>query len=655
MKSVPACRLLLCLLLGALQGYAQERGAEAAARPDTERALELHNTYLDSALAVKDTDLKKSIDFITQSIAILGPEGHEKEIAASLAALGEIYLNHNQRDLAIANLEESLGLYKSSETTLKLAGAYVANGEYDRAENLLRPLTDAEGMAPYRRVVLYETLGDAKAGMGQTNEAIAFYKEGLLIADKNQIAPKVTDLNSKIADTYAGAGRLQEARAYYDNSLELAGRQAPERAVREKEKVADFFNKNQQYQEEIALRKKSLDALKEQPPPQAASKAPGEEGDEVSPQRIAYKIANAYVARQEYDKAIPYLRESIAGAGADDDLQVQKDATRALSEVYRSKGDFNRALATYRDYVTLVDSLYKRKEQQLAQMAQFNREIAEKQSRITGLEQERELTRSRYELALSEQRLVQERNKRQQLLIYFLILGIALLALSTFFFYRSNRQQKLANNLLALKSLRSQMNPHFIFNALNSVNNYIAKKDVRSANRYLGEFAALMRAVLENSELDFIPLSRELEWLTLYLRLEHSRFPEQFEYEVTVDEALDPEKYRIPPMLLQPYLENAIWHGLRYREDKGRLQVGLEETGPGSLQISITDNGIGRRRSAELKTGQQKKQRSRAMENIRKRIGILNDMYGDRIAVAVEDLEADGSGTRVILTLKKQE
>ncbi len=125
-------------------------------------------------------------------------------------------------------------------------------------------------MVPYRRVVLYETLGDAKAGMGQTDEAVAFYKEGLLIADKNQIAPKVTDLNSKIADTYAGAGRLQEARAYYDNSLELAGRQAPERAVREKEKVADFFNKNQQYQEEIALRKKSLDALKEQPRPQAA-------------------------------------------------------------------------------------------------------------------------------------------------------------------------------------------------------------------------------------------------------------------------------------------------------------------------------------------------------------------------------------------------
>ena len=161
------------------------------------------------------------------------------------------------------------------------------------------------------------------------------------------------------------------------------------------------------------------------------------------------------------------------------------------------------------------------------------------QSRITGLEQERELSQSKYDLALTEQQLAQESNRRQKWIIYSLVLGMLLTALAAYFFYRSNRQQQLANNLLALKSLRSQMNPHFIFNALNSVNNYIAKSDERSANRYLSEFSTLMRAVLENSEEDFISLSRELEFIELYVKLEHSRFPEKFDYTINVDEQID--------------------------------------------------------------------------------------------------------------------
>ena len=648
--------LILFFFMGGMMGFAQEPQAADAGTADQEQQLALHRKYLDSAEAVKNTDLKKSIDFITQSIAILDKRGFEQEIATSLTTLGEVYLHHGQFDLAVANLEEALELYKSSRTALELGRAYLLNREYGKAEASLLPLRESKTLVPYRRVLLYELLGDSYKGMGRTDEALAFYKEGLVVAEKNQIAPKVTDLNSKIADTYAGAERLQEARTYYNNSLELADKQAPERGVREKEKVADFYNSNRQYEEEIALRKKSLGVLREQP---AASGVPGIAGEAniegVSPQRIAYKIANAYIAQDRYDEAIPYLKESIEEAGAGNDLQVEKDATRTLSEVYREKGDFNRALASYQQYVNLVDSLYRRKEQELARIAQFNREIAEKQSRITGLEQERELSKSRFELALSEQQLIRERNNRQQLIIYSLILAIVLLGLTAYFFYRSNRQQKLANNLLALKSLRSQMNPHFIFNALNSVNNYIARKDERSANKYLSEFSMLMRAVLENSEEDFISLARELEMLERYLRLERSRFPDKFDYSVVVDAKVEPEAFQLPPMLLQPFIENAIWHGLRYKEEKGYLRIQLQAVADNTLEISISDNGIGRRRSAEIKTKHQKKQRSQGMENIRKRIAILNDMYGDEIRVSVSDLEKDGSGTLVVLTLKKKE
>jgi tetratricopeptide (TPR) repeat protein len=377
------------------------------------------------------------------------------------------------------------------------------------------------------------------------------------------------------------------------------------------------------------------------------------EKDSITAQRINYKIANAYAAQDKYAEAIPYLEESIKEADSENDLIVQKDATRKLSEVYRDKGDFSKAFETYQKYVAIVDTLYLRKEQEISQASRFSREIAASQGRITGLEKERELSQSKYNLALTEQQLALESNRRQKWIIYSLVVGMLLTALAAYFFYRSNRQQQLANNLLALKSLRSQMNPHFIFNALNSVNNYIAKNDERSANRYLSEFSTLMRAVLENSEEDFISLSRELELIELYVKLEHSRFPEKFDYTINLDAQIDTEAFQIPPMLLQPYIENAIWHGLRYKEEKGTLSIELTQKGTDIIEIRITDNGIGRKRSRELKTSNQKTQNSKGMGNIKKRIGILNTMYKDKVSVSVQDLNEDATGTRVILTLRK--
>jgi LytS/YehU family sensor histidine kinase len=185
------------------------------------------------------------------------------------------------------------------------------------------------------------------------------------------------------------------------------------------------------------------------------------------------------------------------------------------------------------------------------------------------------------------------------------------------------------------------------------VNNYIAKSDERSANRFLSEFSVLMRSVLENSEEDFIPLSKELELLELYVKLEHSRFSDKFDYYIEVDPQVDVDAFQIPPMLLQPYIENAIWHGLRYKEEKGFLKINLKQLTNTLLEITIMDNGIGRKKSAELKTSNQKKQKSKGMGNIKKRIQILNDMYKNKVDVSISNLSEDQTGTKVTLKLKK--
>ncbi|WP_339838776.1 histidine kinase [uncultured Maribacter sp.] len=612
-----------------------------------------HQLLLDSAEKYKSQNIEKSIDYVAQSISILGKRGRKQELAKSLSKLGEIYQYHKQLDLAIDNYEDALDANKTIATTLLLGRAYNLTSRFKESIELLNPLLEIKSMPPYQSVQFYELLGDAKKGDSNVSEAIELYSRGLLIADKNQITSKMTDLNSKIADTYSQSNQTIEAEAYYGNSLELASQQAPKRALQEKEKVADFYNAKNRYSEEITMRKNSLQELKKLSSPNASiSKL--ELGDTITSQRINYKIANAYISQDKYNEAIPFLERSIVEADSEDDLVVQKDATRKLSEVYKEKGDFTKALETYQSYVSLVDSLYVRKEQEISRANRFNREIANAQNRLTGLEQERELSQSKYDLALTEQELVQESNKRQQWVIYSLIFGLLLTLLAAFFFYRSNQQQKLANNLLALKSLRSQMNPHFIFNALNSVNNFISKSDERSANRYLSDFSTLMRSVLENSEEDFIPLEKELQQLELYMKLEHSRFEDKFDYKITVDEQVQISKYQIPPMLLQPYIENAIWHGLRYRETKGLLSVSVKENTSNSIAICIMDNGIGRKKSASIKTQNQKKQKSKGMGIIKKRVAILNDMYSDKVDIEISDLEKDGSGTKVLFILKKE-
>ena len=620
----------------------------------SKRKASMHQSLLDSAETYKKTDIAKSIDFVAQSIAVLGKRGNKNELAKSLTALGDIYLFHKQYDLAIDNFEDALEANKTIKTSLLLGRTLSVNKQYQKASTVLEPLIALKNLVPYQRVTLYELLGDTKKGLNNLVESVTYYNEGLKVATKNQITPKMTDLNSKIADAYAQDNKLMEAEAYYDNSLQLANKLAPKRALQEKEKVADFYNKKSQFNEEIAIRKNSLveldklNAFKNKRERQ-------ELGDTITTQRINYKIANAYIAQDKYSEAIPYLERSIVEADSEDDLVVQKDATRKLSEVYEYKGNFDKALQTYQSYVTLVDTLYVRKEQEISRASRFNREIAATQSRITGLERERELSQSKYDLALTEQELSEESYKRQRWVIYSLIAGLLLTGLAAFFFYRSNQQQKLANNLLALKSLRSQMNPHFIFNALNSVNNFIAKSDERSANRYLSEFSTLMRSVLENSEEDFIPLAKELKLLELYIKLEHSRFPDKFDYTINIDESVDVAAFQIPPMLLQPYIENAIWHGLRYKADKGMLEVNVKSKNDKELEISISDNGIGRKKSAEIKTVHQKKQKSKGMGNMKQRMAILNDMHKDKVAVVITDLMTSGAGTKVIFTIKKEQ
>jgi tetratricopeptide (TPR) repeat protein len=198
-------------------------------------------------------------------------------------------------------------------------------------------------------------------------------------------------------------------------------------------------------------------------------------------------------------------------------------------------------------------------------------------------------------------------------------------------------------------NLRQQMNPHFIFNTLNSIQYYMYQHDKLATNNYMTKFASLMRKVLENSQHTSIPLSDELNALTLYLELECIRFKDKFDYEIIVDEEIDTLMYQVPTMLIQPYVENSICHGLMPLEGKGSVRINLKQENA-CLLCTIEDNGIGREAARERHDRKEGNHNSLGTRIAASRLDLVNSLYGTTLKTVYTDLkDNDGkpAGTRV--------
>lgn len=215
---------------------------------------------------------------------------------------------------------------------------------------------------------------------------------------------------------------------------------------------------------------------------------------------------------------------------------------------------------------------------------------------------------------------------------------------------RSEFEVQLAS--MEMQALRAQMNPHFIFNSLNTIRYFVLNNENDKASDYLGKFSRLLRMVLQNSQENTISLSTELEALRLYLDIEARRFGDSFTYEIHLPEYLDADGIIVPPLLLQPFAENAIWHGLLHSEaHEKHLLVAISENDDHYL-FRIEDNGIGRERAAALKSKSAHRGKSFGMQITNKRIELFNKNFASQIQITVEDVltpEGDCGGTRVLI------
>ena len=311
-----------------------------------------------------------------------------------------------------------------------------------------------------------------------------------------------------------------------------------------------------------------------------------------------------------------------------------------LYDFYILKGDSAKALSCYVLMEKSAEKFFGEKTRNLISVLEADSENEKTEKQIAFLERDNEL---------KEMRVTQSRmfNIGITILFVFLIL-VGLLFL---------RQNKLKNEykstLLEQKLLRLQMNPHFIFNAFSNILKFIDSNENRKASEYLTTFSKLLRTTLESTREDLVPFEKEVGALRNYLDLQKLRYPDKFDYTVEVDEEIDEEDMSIPPMLVQPFIENAIEHGIRHKKEKGRIDVRFTLEGK-TILCEVEDDGVGREKAREAEYSERPGHKSLATEIIRDRIKVLNKKFKQKIQLEIIDKRSEtkeATGTKVMIDL----
>ena len=333
-------------------------------------------------------------------------------------------------------------------------------------------------------------------------------------------------------------------------------------------------------------------------------------------------IGETYMDIEEYEKAREHLQNGLETAQEIGTLFQIEKASRLLSELYEKTGQYNTALAHFKTAAAYRDSIINEK----------NINHLATQEAILKSERQRERIAE-----LNEQNQAQESmlDRQRFILITVLILVITI----SFAIIMLVRQSQLRNRYKSIRHqqrlLRSQMNPHFIFNALSAIQVYILEHDIEKSSRFLTDFARLMRQVLRSSAHDYISLKEEIQILEYYLELQRLRFSEDFEYSLHVDETLNTANIMVPPMLTQPFIENAIEHGIRPLGNDGEIQVRFQHK-KGRIVVEVEDNGIGVEASKEA-SEKGKGHESMAIKITRERLDMLKRDSGGRTDLYIMD------------------
>lgn len=559
----------------------------------------------------------------------------------------ELGLSNTAIQSGIKALELAIGnnnLSFAASTHNQLGIAYIRISLFDKAlEHYLGALSIIEDTLPdtspednlrYKALVM-NNIGSIYSEMNNLSKALDFYNQALEIRKKQNNPDGLASSLQNVGVIYESMGDNDLALEYYLEALEIRN------SLDNKNDIAELLmnigiihisNKHFDLAEQKLL--ESIEIFREN----------------RNQHFIAYNnimLGKLYFEMNQHETAYPYIIEGLEIAKNINNKVYESDAYELLSEYYTAKNDYHKAFEFQQNQLNLKDSIFG---DELAQ------KVAEMQTRFDTEKKEKEI-----EILARDKEINLLQIKRQSAQLYTLFGFVALIILIFVLFYNRIRLKRI-NERTALEKqnleteqrlLRSQMNPHFIFNSMNSIQSFISGNDSFTAMTYLSKFAQLMRNILENSRKSLITLLDESNTLELYMELEQTRFNKKFEFIIDIDPELSPEEVYIPPMLIQPFVENAIKHGLRNKEGLGLLEVEFR-TNYNLLNCIIRDNGIGREKAEALKKESSKSHRSQGMEVTRERLSAISRSKNINVNFEITDLKKENgtaAGTQVVVNL----
>ena len=547
---------------------------------------------------------------------------NESAEADSYYNIGETYFNSGnfpkseEYFIKSKNIYEKLNEKKNLEkVTRKLAQSQESQNKLKDAVSNYESASKIGYSKASKKMNSNDASRVSSPSVSQKAEAI---QSNIAISEKENNKEDLVIGYSRMAEVNIENKNIPKAEENLNTAYKISKEEAPQQALAINQKLTDLYVENKNFDKAIEIKKKVLkeDFVKEN------SKKEVEQIQE---------LADIYIKKDDPKEAINLLKRSYGIAlEKGHTLEAQK-SVKKLDSLYQESENINESIGLYRDFLGKLPDLVSKDKSLVDEKI-----LEDTEQKIQQLEQEKKL----------KDELIHKKNLFNYSLIGALIILIGLI----FFIFRTLKKVQIKNKKIALQSLRREMNPHFIFNSLNSVNHFIATNNELEANQYLTKFSKLMRGVMENSTEDFIPFQQELDLLYNYLALEKTRFADKFDYEIEVDESLNTQSLKVPGMLIQPFLENAIWHGLRYRTEKGFLSLKFEKNND-FLNIFIEDNGIGIEESKKQKTEHQKNRKGRGMKNTLERIALLNDLYKQNIQCIITD-KKDSQGVFVEISYK---
>ncbi|RPE12471.1 hypothetical protein EGT74_02655 [Chitinophaga lutea] len=575
--------------------------------------------------------------YLQEAITVAQKLRYAKGLAEAYNELGTSKRNRSQYLLATDYHERAL---KSAEDardnrliTISLNNIGVDYRRRDMLEKAFdyhfRALKAAEKDNDERSIAIAtNSIGNIKLSDNKFHEAIEVFNRSLKLEQKRENDLGIAINLGNLGYAYEGLGQLDRAIEFYRQSL----------AVNEKLNnttgmsicytcLGTAYQKKKNYPLAMEYLQKAL-AINDKV------------DDKIHVADSYISIGRLLNEEGKYEEARKYLQQAIDLGLKWGFKSTLMEAYKSMGDNYKRAGDLTLAMDNNNYSILYKDSLLREKSSiEFAQMQTLH-DVHQKDNQIKQLQQDQDLSQLRI---------------RRNLALAIALAGfLFMLIVGGFFYIRHRNLQANRQTLqLELRSLRSQMNPHFIFNSLSSIHRYIWSNNQEEASDYLTKFSKLMRMILDNSQHTFIPLNKEVESLRLYLDLEALRCNNMFDYSISVEEHINEEEVLIPPMIIQPYVENAIWHGLVHRKEKGMLDITIGLKGK-VLEVTVTDNGIGRKMAMEIKEKKDRMHNSMGMKVTEGRIALIRKINNTKDAnVEIHDLQDNGqaTGTRVRIVL----